>query len=175
MAAAVPEGKLQAAFDSALNKRLTSVEELDVRLESLHLRGRPGSRVLKELLREAAEHPRPDSPLERRFIRLATEACITNLVRQFEIDIGWDAPIHIDFAIPEAKVGIETDGYGTHAPRSQWQLDRRRDSSLAALGWVILRFTWADIDRRPNYVVSTIRRVLAQRDLHSGTGSLRIS
>lgn len=66
MAAAVPEGRLQAAFDSALNKRLTSVEEIDVRLESLHLRGRPGSRVLKELLREAAGHPSPDSPLERR-------------------------------------------------------------------------------------------------------------
>jgi very-short-patch-repair endonuclease len=34
------------------------------------------------------------------------------------------------------------------------------DSALAVLGWVILRFTWADLDKRPHWVVSTIRRVL---------------
>lgn len=167
LAAIFSTSRLQHALDSALHRGLTTVEQLLWRLESLNSRGRPGTASLRALLEEASPNPTPHSMLERRFIKLAETAGISLPQRQFEIDIGWDRPIHVDFAYPPIKLAIETDGYGVHSSRSQWIADRRRDAALIALGWIVLRFSWDDVQSRPEYVVATIQMVLRQRAIDS--------
>jgi very-short-patch-repair endonuclease len=57
--------------------------------------------------------------------------------------------VHVDAAWPEVKLAVEFDGAAFHADRDAWQRDLRRDAALAALGWVVLRFSHADVTRRP--------------------------
>lgn len=46
---------------------------------------------------------------------------------------------------------MEFDGAAYHAGRDDWQRDLRRDAALAALGWVVLRFSWTDVTERPAF------------------------
>jgi very-short-patch-repair endonuclease len=62
----------------------------------------------------------------------------------------------------EGRVVVEIDGYTYHSDARQFAADRRRDAQLAALGYRVLRFTWLDAIRRPQYLVETVRAVLAQ-------------
>jgi very-short-patch-repair endonuclease len=70
----------------------------------------------------------------------------------------------VDFAYLEDKVILECDGWANHGlDRQQFERDRERDQILIAAGWTILRFTWAQITRRPTSVAQSIRRVLEDR------------
>lgn len=57
---------------------------------------------------------------------------------------------------------IELDGKRFHGPE-RFQRDRTRDQRLVAMGYVVLRFTWADLEERPTEVLAIIRRTMAQR------------
>jgi very-short-patch-repair endonuclease len=52
----------------------------------------------------------------------------------------------VDFLWRSARVVAEVDGYAFHASSRSFALDRRRDAELAAAGYRVLRFTWADLD-----------------------------
>ncbi len=41
-----------------------------------------------------------------------------------------------------------------------FQHDRTRQNHLVALGWTVLRFTWADVVHRPDHVAQTILRAV---------------
>lgn len=68
----------------------------------------------------------------------------------------------IDFAYPELLIAIEVDGYGPHASRAAFQRDRSRQNDLVALGWTVLRFTWADVVKRPDHVARVLRQAFAR-------------
>ncbi len=53
----------------------------------------------------------------------------------------------IDLAYPDRLLGIEADGRVWHSGRSDFSRDRRRANRLAALGWTLLRYCWADLER----------------------------
>ena len=65
-----------------------------------------------------------------------------------------------DFADRHRKIIVETEG-GTH--RLSLTSDARRYSSLALDGWLVLRFTWAQVWYEPAYVLSVLRRAYASR------------
>lgn len=69
----------------------------------------------------------------------------------------------VDFAVPELRIAIEVDGYEHHSRRAVWQDDLQRQNELQAAGWIVLRFSWADVLNRPDRVASVIRRVLGSR------------
>ena len=62
---------------------------------------------------------------------------------------------------------VELDSRAFHGA-DRYQPDRTRDQRLAALGYVTLRFTWEDIDRRPEQVWARIRQTLAIRTAPPG-------
>ena len=57
------------------------------------------------------------------------------------------------------KVIVEFDG-DVHRQRKVFVNDNRRQNRLVAEGWVVLRFTSADVLGRPAEVVAEIRRAL---------------
>jgi hypothetical protein len=64
----------------------------------------------------------------------------------------------LDMAWPTVKV--EADGREHHdAPHALYR-DRVRGNALALAGWTVLRFTWADLVRRPEWIVEQVRRAL---------------
>ncbi|MGQ0431745.1 MAG: endonuclease domain-containing protein, partial [Microthrixaceae bacterium] len=68
----------------------------------------------------------------------------------------------IDAAYPDHKIALEVDGYGAHSSPYAFQRDRTRQNRLVALGWTVLRFTWADVVDRPATVATTIREAFAR-------------
>lgn len=76
---------------------------------------------------------------------------------------------YLDNHYGEFGLAVELDGLGAHPAETRW-LDMRRDSSMAALGIVTLRYSWADISARHCQVAREIGLVLRQR---GWTGTLR--
>jgi very-short-patch-repair endonuclease len=61
-----------------------------------------------------------------------------------------------DFAWPDRKLIVEVDGFEAHSSPAALQHDLDRQNALVALGWTVLRFTWADVVRNPSKVVAAL-------------------
>lgn len=70
-------------------------------------------------------------------------------VRQHELVLGDGRRVHLDAAWPQARVAVELDGAAFHGSPEQRERDLRRDTALAALGWVVLRFSYARLMSDP--------------------------
>ncbi|MGY1639774.1 DUF559 domain-containing protein [Geodermatophilus sp. SYSU D00703] len=71
--------------------------------------------------------------------------------------------IRLDRAWPEVKLAVELDGARHHTSPEDRRKDLARDAALAALGWVVLRFTYADVRRDPEAVRRRVLDVYAMR------------
>jgi very-short-patch-repair endonuclease len=69
----------------------------------------------------------------------------------------------LDRAYPEAMVGVELDGAAWHGSAAQRERDVRRDAALAAVGWLIVRFTYHRLTADPEGCREDLRRILALR------------
>lgn len=84
---------------------------------------------------------------------------------------GWQADVPVtddlgiigraDILFPVERVVAEIDGRAAHGDR--FQDDRARDNRMSAAGYLVLRFTYDDLTRRPRETVRTLRAVLASR------------
>ncbi|MGY1693076.1 DUF559 domain-containing protein [Geodermatophilus sp. SYSU D01105] len=71
--------------------------------------------------------------------------------------------IRLDRAWPEVKLAVELDGARHHTSPEDRREDLARDTALAAMGWVVLRFTYADVRRDPEAVRRRVLEVYATR------------
>ena len=71
--------------------------------------------------------------------------------------------ISLDRAWPEVKLAVELDGARHHTSPEDRRRDLARDRDLAAMGWVVLRFTYADVLRDPEMARRRVREVYAAR------------
>lgn len=69
----------------------------------------------------------------------------------------------VDLLVEECVV-VEIDGYAFHSDRAAFVRDRRRDRALAALGYPVLRFTYADA-LEEHGLVADVRAALRVRHL----------
>lgn len=74
----------------------------------------------------------------------------------------------VDFAWPEQRLVVEADGRRWHDPQDRRDADRTRDNTCARLGWLVLRFTWAEVVHRPEEVVAAVRAALRSADALQG-------
>jgi hypothetical protein len=74
-----------------------------------------------------------------------------------------DGPVLLDAAWPEVKVAVELDGAAFHGSQEARERDLRRDAALAALGWVVLRFSYRRLTRHPEACQAQIAAVYRQR------------
>jgi very-short-patch-repair endonuclease len=65
-----------------------------------------------------------------------------------------------DFCWPSRRLVVEAGSYAWHRSPRALNTDRQRDVALTLAGWRILRFTYAQITRRPDYVVQAILAAL---------------
>ena len=84
------------------------------------------------------------------------------LVQQHPVRLPF-ATVHLDAAVPELQVAIELDGAAFHGSAAQRERDTRRDVALAALGWVVLRFSYRRLTTEPAACRSEVLRVCAAR------------
>lgn len=127
-------------------------------------RGRTGARHARAIAESCAGAPW--SVLEWRFQRMARS--ISNGWR-FNVDVsdGRGVVGPVDAVHEGSGIVIELDGKRFHGP-DRFQSDRTRDQRLAAMGYVVLRFTWEDLEQRPDEVLAIIRRTMAHRVRRAG-------
>lgn len=73
------------------------------------------------------------------------------------------ATVHLDAAVPELRVAIELDGAAFHGSAEARERDTRRDVALAALGWVVLRFSYRRLITEPEACRREIAEVCRAR------------
>ncbi len=73
------------------------------------------------------------------------------------------ATVHLDAAVPELKIAIELDGAAFHGSAEARERDTRRDVALAALGWVVLRFSYRRLRTDPAGCRAEVIAVCAAR------------
>ena len=71
--------------------------------------------------------------------------------------------VHLDAAVPELRLAIELDGAAFHGSAVDRERDTRRDVALAALGWVVLRFSYRRLTTDPEACRREILQVCAAR------------
>jgi very-short-patch-repair endonuclease len=70
----------------------------------------------------------------------------------FEVDAYW----------PEHRVILEVDGYDPHAHWAAFERDRRRDQSLTAAGFTVIRTTWHQLINETLGVAVRVATTLAR-------------
>ena len=75
-------------------------------------------------------------------------------VPQFPVATS-DRTYHLDFAFPDARLGIEAHSIRWHMGEAKWYYDMRRDRALKRNGWTLLYYGMDDL-MRPQAVVNEI-------------------
>lgn len=144
--------------DRALQRGWLSRSDLERRLRDFP--GRTGNRQLRMITARSADGAAAES--ERMLHRLLRRAGIAGWRANHPIWRDGELIAVTDVAVLPARLAIEVDGWAFHSDVDRFQRDRHRQNALQALGWTVLRFTWADLSQRPAYVLATIRGQLAR-------------
>jgi very-short-patch-repair endonuclease len=141
--------QLERAFDEA--------EYLRLDLSDLQPRpGRRGSGMVAEMpRRHDAGTSRTRSHLEERLLNLCHRFRLPTPQVNAAIE-GYE----VDFAWPDSRLVVETDGWSAHGTRSAFERDRRRDADLLAAGWRVLRVSWRRLEREPEWVAERVGAAL---------------
>ncbi|MDQ2722233.1 MAG: hypothetical protein M3Y19_02855 [Actinomycetota bacterium] len=143
------------AVDRALNLHLVSAETLQQAM--MRLQRAPGMRQARALCETADAGSQ--SPLETRGRLALLDGGLPRPESQIRLQ-GVEGVVYLDLGYREAKLGIEFDGRAVHERPEALLADRWRQNSVLGLGWRLLRFTWFDVVRRPNWMVDCVRRAL---------------
>ncbi|MDQ3720047.1 MAG: DUF559 domain-containing protein [Actinomycetota bacterium] len=152
LAPQLDQGERERAINEADRLGLIDPERLRRKIDRFE--GRTGVRTLRQTLdRHTFRLTR--SELERRFLQIArfgglpipqTQAVLNG----FEVDFFW----------PKLNLVVETDGLGYHRTPAQQAKDRVRDQAHTAAGHTPLRFTHAQVRFEPEYVQTTLSKVV---------------
>jgi very-short-patch-repair endonuclease len=109
-----------------------------------------GARRVVELM-----DPQSQSVLESVGRTVLVDAAIGEIESQKYVrQVGW-----VDLVV-DGWLVVELDGWATH--KATFQEDRRRDAELSRLGFVVLRFTYADLARRQQWFVEVVSETVAR-------------
>lgn len=123
-----------------------------------------GARALRRILAESDPRSGPTrSELERRLLILCRRHGLPRPLVNAVLDVGLSQPLEVDFLWPAERVVVELDSFAFHADPSRIVEDRRRDVALTLAAYERLRFTWADVTRRPASTAAQIRSLLRRR------------
>lgn len=150
---------LDSAIDSALARRLVTVEGLLAEVGRLGKRGRRGVGAMRRELQRRGMAGAPDpSVLESRFLRLLRRNGIEPV--GVEVTFGPDGEYRVD-SLLSPTVAVEVDGYAYHHTPEQKTRDEHRRNQLRLGGLFLLVYTWRDIQHDGRRVVSEIRQALS--------------
>jgi hypothetical protein len=158
LALTLDDDRWEQALESALRKRLASVDEI-----ALACRGTRGcDRVRRVLARRPAGAPPTESLLETLMVQLAR--VIPGLpppIRQYTVyDEHGQVVARVDLAWPELGLFIELDGQH-HIGQPVYDASRET-AVVAATGWLCGRFTWDEIVRRPRTTGRRLAKLVDQ-------------
>lgn len=154
LAAEASDEDLEEALAVAQMQGLASADE--VRAAMHRAPGRKGAARLVRMLDNPAGFTRSEA--ERRLRGLLRAADLpqpqVNMpLLGHVVDFLWSAP----------KLVVEVDGFAFHSSRRSFERDRRRDQTLIAAGYSVIRITWRQLVEEPYAVIARIAQAIAAR------------
>lgn len=163
LAGGVAAVDLERALGRALRTGLVTPAQIE-KILARHP-GRRGGPALRGLL---------DAVVGTRFTRSEAEARFLALVRKGGLERPAPnvvvAGFEVDFVWRSCRLVVEIDGFEYHAGRAAFERDRSRDAALVAAGFRVMRFTWRQLTRRPEFVLVQLARSLGPRKGVRGPG-----
>jgi hypothetical protein len=133
-------------------------------VDSALAQGRPGTAILRTAL---GQHQpmlaRARSWLEVAFVPLCEAAGIPMPELNARV-AGWT----VDALWREERVVVELDGYDNHSTRAQMERDRRKELDLRVTGFLVIRYTRAQVLHQPELVAADLLARLAERQRLAG-------
>ena len=164
LAAVLPERRLAAILDQVVRRKLSTYEDVAARLEHTARRGKPGVVKLRRLLAiRLGGNFVSESTLETLALDVIERAGLPLPSTQYRPPWLRRVNGRVDLAYIDEEIVVECDSMRWHGTPESFQLDRQRDNLAQLAGWIVLRFTWEDITKRPTYVIRTIRQALTRR------------
>jgi hypothetical protein len=103
-----------------------------------------------------------ESEFEEAFLALCRRIAVPLPQRQFCVDPGDGEPIvRLDFAWPEHRYGVETNGRKFHSGAARFERDHRKQQRLMVVGWRISWVTWHQLHDEPRRIDALITEMLA--------------
>jgi very-short-patch-repair endonuclease len=140
-------------------KGLVTFESVDNALMRHSQHGRHGVVALRQALHQLALHEKaPDSVLEEEMARVARRFGLPPM--EFHARV---AGYEVDFLLTGTNIYLECEGWRYHGlDKDQFEFDRVRTAKLLAAGYIGVRFTWAQIVRRPSMVAQQVKDIYAR-------------
>jgi very-short-patch-repair endonuclease len=149
----------QEIVDRALLKGVITVDDLARCTATRAVTGRNGSAQLRRILRSAQSGTRFEA--ERRLRPLLRSVRGARWRHNVPVCIGGQHYV-LDVMDEELRICLEVDGRAYHSDSRSFEADRARQNALVVDGWVVLRFTWAQITRGPERVIADIQAAVDQ-------------
>ena len=143
---------------TTVTRELAVIAEIE--LLRVSLGPRRGSSNLRAVLARLAADGRTDSALERQIRRVLRNAGLRPAPGVYAVRIDGVLLGRVDIAFPEARVGIEVDGFAWHRTPAQLRRDHERQNAFLAAGWRLLRVSAADV-ADPERFLAALRALLA--------------
>jgi very-short-patch-repair endonuclease len=155
LAAVVPAHQLEAAFNEAEYRRLTSPVSLDALLARYPRRR--GAQALRSVLDNHGRNgeTRTRSELERALIRLVDAHGLPRPHVNRHTDHG-----ELDARWPAQRLVVECDGFAAHGTRRAFEEDRARDRALVVAGWRVVRVTSRQLADDPAGIAAQLKMLL---------------
>jgi very-short-patch-repair endonuclease len=154
LVATLPPAAATQLADRAVQRRWMTQDDLARRLRLQP--GRTGNNQLRRVGALISDGAAAES--ERVLHRLLRRAGLRGWRPNYEVWAAGELVAVVDVALPELRVAFEVDGMAFHVDADRFGRDRHRQNTLVALGWTVVRFTWADLTDRPGYVVALLTR-----------------
>jgi hypothetical protein len=149
--------RMSRMTDAAWADRLVSGRTLHTMLVELAQRGRPGIRVMRQVLADRpVDYVPPASGLEARVQQILERAGERPLRRQIDSgdDAGWIG--RVDFRDDRLPFILEVQSERFHTSLTATQDDLRRIARLRRAGYEVRELTDIDVWHRPQKVVETV-------------------
>jgi very-short-patch-repair endonuclease len=150
--------RVERAIENAWSDRIVDGRVLSSMLDDMAGRGRRGVSVMRSILAERGpDYVPPASGLEGRFRDLLRRAGLPPMVRQ--IDVGGETWLgRVDFLNREAKLVVQIDSERHHTALIDRRADDAQTAAMEDAGFLVLRFTDAEVWYHGDKVVAELRR-----------------
>lgn len=159
--------RVERLFDDAIVRDRLTVVSMSKVLTDLAGRGRPGTRLMRQLIEERTDgYIATESELEDLFAAFVQRHQLPQPRKQVALGDDADFIGRVDFLFAEAKLIVELDGSRFHDQRSIARRDRRRDLKLRATGWETIRIDWWQLVEEERETATSLRSVLLPEARH---------
>jgi very-short-patch-repair endonuclease len=141
---------LAHSLDDASYHRAVKEAQFRKLFDDARIRDALTRRPTARLKRYLGDTTLTQSALEDAFIRLCRKHCIPEPQTQY------GTKPRVDFIWHDRRLIVEVDGYEAHGTRAAFQDDRTTTNALLLAGYLVLRFTYDDVEHRPDHVAAQV-------------------